>query len=420
MRRALALPAMLTAAALTLSACSEAGGEGGASGGGEKAEVVLWMYPVIPDETESREFWTQLEADFEAQNDDVDLTIELQPWDKQTETIATAIAGGTGPDLVLITPSQALGFHASSGLKPVTDLLADTDAYLPAALEAATFDGELYGVPIYHTSTSTIYNKALFEEAGVTELPDTWDEVKAAAPALAENGVAVFDYAGSPDMTLNLSFYPLLWQAGGRVFTEDGSDVAFDGPEGVEALQFLIDLQEMGGLVADAATVAGPIEGGPLGTGQTAMRTTAVRADADILAAAVGAENVEVGLPLEHAERVSFGVPGILSLTAINENEEAALAVANYIASPEVSHELQVSAGNFPARTDSVPPGDDADTQLFADALEFARSETFPNAVQVQAALKPHLQAALLGDKTAEEALADAAAEARDTIARSE
>jgi multiple sugar transport system substrate-binding protein len=423
MNRALAVPALLAAAALTLTACSDAAaGKGSANGGGEKAEVVLWMYPVIPDETASREFWTGVEADFEAENENVDLTIELQPWDKQTETIATAIAGGTGPDLVLITPSQALGFHASSGLKPVTDGIADKDAFLPAALEAATFDGDLYGIPIYHTSTSTIYNKAAFEEAGVTELPETWEEVKAAAPKLAENDVAVFDYAGSPDMTLNLSFYPLLWQAGGRVFTEDGTDVAFDSPEGVEALQFLLDLKEMGGLVEDAATIAGPIEGGPLGTGKSAMRTTAVRADVDILAAAIGEENVEVGLPLENEERVSFGVPGILALTAINEeaNEEAALAVANYLATPEVSHELQATAGNFPARTDSVPPGDDPDTQLFADALEFARSETFPNAVQVQAALKPHLQAALLGDKTAEEALADAAAEARDIIARGE
>lgn len=417
MRRALAVPALLAATALALSACGGAGGQGE---GGESSEVVLWMYPVIPDETASREFWTEVEADFEAEHEDINLTIELQPWDKQTETIATAIAANTGPDLVLITPSQALGFHASSGLKPVTDGIVDADAFLPAALDAATFDGELYGIPIYHTSTSTLYNTAAFEEAGITELPETWDEIRAAAPALAANDVAVLDYAGSPEMTLNLSFYPLLWQAGGTVFTEDGSDVAFDGPEGVEALQFLLDLQEMGGLVPDAATTTGPIEGGPLGNGDSAMRYSAVRADVDTLAAAVGAENVEVGLPLEHQERVSFGVPGILSLTAINENEEAALAVANYLATPEVSHELQMTAGAFPARTDSQPPGDDPDTQMFADALEFARSETFPQAVQVQAALKPHLQAALLGDETAEEALAAAAAEARDMIARGE
>lgn len=416
MRRAVvAVPAMLAVTALALTACS--GADGGAADG-EKSEVVLWMYPVIPDENDSREFWAGVEEDFEAEHADIDLVLELQPWDKQTETIATAIAANTGPDLVLVTPSQALGFHASSGLKPVTDGIADRDAYLPAALDAATFDGELYGIPIYHTSTSTIYNKAAFESAGVTELPTTWDEIRAVAPKLAENGVAVLDYAGSPEMTLNLSFFPLLWQAGGSVFTEDGSDVAFDGPEGVEALQFLLDLKEMGGIVPDAATITGPIEGGPLGTGKSAMRYSATRPEVDQLAAAIGEENVTVGSPLAGAEQVSFGVPGILSLTAINENEEAALTVANYLATPEVSHSLQVVAGNFPARTDSSPPGDDEYTQAFAEALEYARSETFPNAVQVQSALKPQLQAALMGDKTAEQALADAAAEARDIIAR--
>lgn len=418
MRKAVAVPAMLAAAALSLTACSGASSGGEEEASGEKAEVVLWMYPVIPDEDKSREHWAGVEEDFEAEHDDIDLVIEMQPWDKQTETIATAIAAKAGPDLVLITPSQALGFHSSSGLRPVTDGIADRDAFLPAALDAVTFDGELYGIPIYHTSTSTLYNTAAFEAAGVSELPETWDDIREAAPKLAANGVAVLDYAGSPEMTLNLSFYPLLWQAGGQVFNEDGSDVAFDGPEGVEALQFLLDLKEMGGLVADAATTTGAIEGGPLGTGKAAMRYSAVRADVDMLAAAVGEENVAVGLPLEHEEQVAFGVPGVLSLTAINENEEAALTVANYLASPEVSHELQKTAGNFPARTDSQAPGDDEYTQLFADALEFARSETMPNAVQIQSALKPHLQAALMGKKTAEQALADAAAEARETIKR--
>ena len=404
------------AALLAVAAC---GGSGDDTAGGS-AEVTVWMYPVIADQDASIDFWEQVESDFEAENDDIDLTIELQPWEGRDEKIATAIASGQGPDLVLLTPDQTLQYQVTGGLKPVDGAVEDDrDAYLETALDVVTFEDELYGVPIYHTSTTTAYNMAAFEAAGITEPPTTWDDVLAAAPALAANGVAVMDYSGSPEMTLNLSFYPLLWQAGGSVFTEDGSDVAFDGPEGLAALQFLLDLQEAGGLPADAATKANAVDGGPLGTGTAAMGYALTATDIEHMKTGVGAENVVVGAPLTDEEQASFGIPGVLALTSISDDDDAANTVAGYIASPEVSARLNDAAGTFPARTDVDPPtGDDALTAL-DDALEFAvPGEVTPSARQVMAVLSAQLQAALQGSKSAEDALADAASEARDLIAR--
>jgi multiple sugar transport system substrate-binding protein len=378
------------------------------------------MYPVIPDENASLEYWTGVEEDFEAEHSDIDLVVELQPWDNRDEKIATAIASGTGPDLVLLTPDQTLNYYSTGGLKSVDDVVADDmDAFYPSAIDAVTFDDELYGVPLYQTSTTAVYNTALFEAAGITELPTTWDEVLDAAPALAENGVAVMDYSGSPNMTLNLSFYPLLWQAGGSVFTDDGTDVAFDSPEGVAALQFLLDLQAMGGLPADAAVKANDVETGPLGLGTAAMGYALTLAEAETMMAAVGEENVVVELPLTGEEQVTFGTPGVLALTTINEDADAARTVAAYLSSPEVAGELQMASGTYPARTDIQVSDDNELTAQFLSALEFAKpGEIEPNARQVMAALGPHLQAALQGQKTAEQALDDAAAEARDLIAR--
>lgn len=404
------------AALLTVAAC---GGSDDTAGGGS-AEVTVWMYPVIPDQDASIEFWEQVEADFEAENDDIDLTIEQQPWEGRDEKIATAIASGQGPDLVLLTPDQTLQYQATGGLKPVDGAVEDDrDAFLPSALDVVTFEDELYGVPIYHTSTTTAYNMAAFEAAGIIEPPATWDDVLAAAPALAANGVAVLDYSGSPEMTLNLSFYPLLWQAGGTVFTEDGSDVAFDGPEGVAALQFLLDLQAQGGLPADAATKANTVEGGPLGTGTAAMGYALPLPEIEQMRAGVGAENVVAGAPLTGEQQVSFGIPGVLALTSISDDDEAAYEVASYVATPEVSAALNEVAGTFPARTDvDAPTGDEALTAL-NDALQYARpGEVTPSARQVMAVLSSQLQAALQGSKSAEDALADAASEARDLIAR--
>lgn len=409
---------------LALSACGggaggETGSSGGGGGGGGAATITVWMYPVVPDEEASRTYWEGVAADFNADNNDIDLVLELQPWDNRDEKIATALAAGTGPDLVLLTADQTLNYYTSGGIVPVTAALEASDAYFEPTLDSVTYDGDVYGVPIYQTSTTVMYNKQLFDEAGITELPTTWEEVLAAAPALAENGVAILDYAGASEMTLNLSFYPLLWQAGGSVFTEDGTDVAFDSPEGVSALQFLLDLQAMGGLPADAALNGGPIEGGPMGNGTAAMRYFAVKSDVDLMQTAFDEAAIVVGEPLTGVEQASFGTPGVLAVTTINEDLDAAMRVANYIASPDVSHELHVASGTYPVRTDTEAPGEDEITLAFVDALDHARpGEVVPNARQVMAALVPHLQAALQGSKAAQEALDDAAAEARDIISR--
>lgn len=416
MRKRFAITAAAMASALALTGCSG----GGDDGAGEQSTVTVWMYPVIPDENASLEYWTGVEEDFEAEHSDIDLVVELQPWDNRDEKIATAIASGTGPDLVLLTADQTLNYYSTGGLKPVDDVVADDiDAFYPSAIDAVTFDDELYGVPLYQTSTTAVYNTALFEAAGISELPTTWDDVLDAAPALAKNGVAVMDYSGSPNMTLNLSFYPLLWQAGGSVFTEDGTDIAFDSPEGVAALQFLLDLQAMGGLPADAAVKANDVETGPLGLGTAAFGYALTLAETETMMTAVGAENVAVELPLTGEEQITFGTPGVLALTTINEDEEAANTVAAYLSSPDVAGALQTASGTYPARTDISVSNDDELTTQFLEALEFAKpGEIEPNARQVMAALVPHLQAALQGQKTAEQALDDAAAEARDLISR--
>lgn len=424
MQRRITLTACAAAAALALSACS-----GGTDTPAEPAdpadvsgEVTMWMYPVIRDQAASQTYWNDIEASFEEEYPDVDLSIELQTFDQRDAQISAALAAGSGPDIVLITPDQAATYLNVGGLLPVDDAIADSrDDFFEGTLTAATFEDELYGVPLFQNVFTTAYNKAAFDAAGL-ELPETWDDIREAAPVLAEQGIAVMDYAGSAEQTLNLSFYPFLWQAGGSVFTEDGSDIAFDSEEGIEALQFLVDLKEEGALPADAATAGPAVEGAPIATGTAAMRATANLAEVGQMRAALGAENVVLGAPLAGEEQATYGNPGLLSLTSINDsdNRQAAYAVLSYLTSAEVQTSLNAAAGNFPTRTDVELQGEGADLEALSAALEVANPGE-PSAVsrQVMAILAPQIQAALAGDVTPEEALTAAAEEARDALERS-
>lgn len=415
--------ALAAVAALTLTACgANAAGSDTATDGEIAGEVTLWMYPVIRDEAASKDFWENAEAEVEKAFPDVELTIELQTFDKRDEQISAALAANSGPDIVLITPDQAATYLNVGGLLPVDEAIAEErDVFFPGTLDAATFEDELYGVPLFQNVFTTAYNKQIFDDAGIS-LPTTWDEIRDAAPALADEGIAVLDYLGTPEQTLNLTFYPFLWQAGGTVFSEDGTSVAFDSDTGVEALEFLVDLQEQGGLPADAATQSVGIEGSPIATGKVGLRSTTSLAEAEQLRAALGEENVVLGPPLTGEVQATYGNPGLLSLTSINrqENRNAAYAVLGHLTSAEFQTELNAAAGNFPSRTDVALQGEGADLEAFGAALEVANAgEANPAARQVMAVLAPYIQAALRGDLSPKEALDKAADEAQAVLDRS-
>ncbi|MGI5272824.1 extracellular solute-binding protein [Nonomuraea sp. CA-218870] len=389
----------------------------GSSSGSDKSTVTLWMYPVIGDQAKSQAFWQKVEKDFEAKNPAVDVVVDQQPWEGRQEKVTTALVSRKGFDLVVLGPDQIPQYAQQGTIEPVDDVVADAKgSYLPSSLTALTVDGKLYGVPIYQTITAPLYNKKLFADAGVEKVPETLDELKAAAPKLAANKVAILDYPGKPEVSLNQSFYPLLWANGGTVFAADGKSVAFNGPEGVASLQLLLDLKAAGGLPENAASKGNDIEGGPLAAGRTAMYHAATAGQAVQLGAAIGEENVGIGLPLEGAKRVAFGIPGGVVLAKHSENKDAAKKLATHLASPEVTGELAKESGFFPARTDVTVPDQSEQAKEFAKSLEYAfPGDTHPQARQVMSLIAPHIQAALLGQASAKEAL-DAAAEEADAL----
>ena len=413
--RKLVAAGLAAVTATVLAAC----GSGGGSAPGDKTTVTMWMYPVIEDQAKSKAFWDKVEKDFEAANPTIDAKIELQPWDGRQEKVTTALVTKKGFDLVLLGPDQVPQYAKQGTIAPLDDVVAaDKAAFRPSALAALTTEGALYGVPIYQTITAPVFDRKVFAEAGVTQLPTTWDEVKAAAPKLAANKIPILQYPGAPETTLNLSYYPILWSYGGTVFSPDGKKAAFNGPEGVQALQMLLDLQAAGGLPANAATMTNVIEGSPLAQGKSGFYHAAANVGAVQLGKAVGAENVSVGLPIEGTKRVAFGIPGGRVLAKASPSIEQAKKFAAYVASAPVASALSKESGYFTARTDATVPEQSATAKEFEKSLEFAfPGDSHPKARQVMTLLSPEIQSALQGRKSAQQALDDAAKQVDDLLA---
>ncbi|MEO6083358.1 MAG: ABC transporter substrate-binding protein [Umezawaea sp.] len=155
-------------------------------------------------------------------------------------------------------PAVAYEFGSSlSGLadRPQTqDLTAtvkddkdfDWDDLFPAGRAAATVDGKVYGVPALVDNLSLVYNKKLFDEAGVAYPTEswTWDDFRTAAARLSAPNDNRYGWAYVNDGTEDTvwRYLALLWQAGGDLLSPDGKKAAFDSAAGVQAMQLLRDM----------------------------------------------------------------------------------------------------------------------------------------------------------------------------------
>jgi ABC-type glycerol-3-phosphate transport system substrate-binding protein len=408
-------PLAAFAVVASLSAC---GGSDDPSSA--KGTVTVWMYPVIGDKQVSETYWSQVEKDFEAANAGTDLKIEQQPWDQRDQKLATAFSGGKGPDVVVLNPDQIPQYVKNGSLAPVDKVMDPVKSnFLPGALSALSVDGKIYAAPIYHTATTTMYNKKLLTKAGITTPPQTWDEIKAAAPKLKAAGVATLDYSASPSATMNLNFYPLLWQAGGSVFSEDGKKATFNEAPGVEALTFLVDLYKEGAIPKAALTNGNLIADAPLGKQQVAMGFTNSLADAKTVATTWGADNVIIGMPLKGKKQVGFGLPGGLGVNAASKNVAGAEKFLSFMIDPKQVVSLGTASGFLSPRTDAKVPTKDAEAAKFAEALQYSYpGQPNPVARQVNALLAVEMQAALTGKKTPQQALDDVAKQADDLLSR--
>ncbi|MCA9930475.1 MAG: extracellular solute-binding protein [Anaerolineales bacterium] len=153
-----------------------------------------------------------------------------------------AAPAGEGPDII-VGAHDWLGELVANGLLAPTDLGDKAADFSDVALNAFTYDGELYGMP-YMTE-----NIALFRNTDlVPDAPATWDEVMAISRELAAgNGedVEANQYGFVLPGNDAYHFYPLMTAYGGYVFgrnadgTYNPSDIGFDNPDTIEAAAFL-------------------------------------------------------------------------------------------------------------------------------------------------------------------------------------
>ena len=233
--RAFALATATSAAALLGSAASA-------------VEIEYWQY-FFDSRVKAME---QLIEKFQAANPGITVKMTHFPYADYRTKVAAAIPAGEGPDVVQLFYGWLNDYVAADLIQPLPD-----SAFPPARIDAEFFpmvqamkgeDGRYWALPTAVRSLALFYNERLLEEAGV-EPPTTLEEMIAAAKAMTK-----LDSAGNVSqvgITAGMTAQDHHWwrevlvrQFGGEPYTNDYRTVAYNSPEGVEALEFYVGMTQ--------------------------------------------------------------------------------------------------------------------------------------------------------------------------------
>ncbi|MUL43746.1 sugar ABC transporter substrate-binding protein [Streptomonospora sp. PA3] len=213
---------MAAALLLGLTACGS-GGESSAddvqAALEEGGKITVWAWePTLK----------QVVKDFEAKHEGVDVElVNAGTGPDQYSALQNAIKAGSGvPDVAQIEYFALSQFAVAESVADLSSFgAADLDGtFSTGPWNSVNLSGGVYGVPMDSGPMALFYNKDIFDEHGI-EVPTTWEEYVEAGRRLqeADSDVYITNDTGEPGLATSL-----IWQAGGKPYRVDGTDVTVD------------------------------------------------------------------------------------------------------------------------------------------------------------------------------------------------
>ncbi|MBW3097182.1 ABC transporter substrate-binding protein [Pseudohoeflea coraliihabitans] len=290
-------------------------------------------------------------------------------------------------------------------------------------------EGKTWGIPFQRSTPVMYYNKDAFKEAGLDpeSPPATWEE-------LVEMGkkLTVRDDSGNATQwgiripSSGFPYWPFQALAianGAELMNEAGTEVYFDQPAVVEALEFFVDLSKeheimAPGIVDWGATPKAFLDGETAMAITTTGNLTNIRTNATFdLGVAMLPKNKQYGVATGGGDFFLFKGHG-------EEETRAAIDFVKWATAPEQAAAWSIATGYVAPRPDiwetekmkayveEAPGALVARNQLEHAVAEFS---VYENA-RVRQILNDAIAAAIVGDKTPEQALSDAQSEADEVL----
>jgi multiple sugar transport system substrate-binding protein len=243
----------LVAVACTSSSSDSGSTNGSAGGSGAPIQLTMWHgYGKVIDNQGQTNYeaksLTDLVNQYNAMNTGVQVNLDyIGSNDHAYDKLTVALNADEAPDITYQYGTSMAALASAPGVLDLTDKVQDpnfdwTD-FSQGARDAATVDGHVYGVPALIDNLAIVYNKDLFQQAGVAPPTAnwTWSDFENAAKALTDPSKKQYGWAFPIDASEDTVWHydAMLWEAGGDILNADNTQAAFNSDAGVEALTAL-------------------------------------------------------------------------------------------------------------------------------------------------------------------------------------
>lgn len=329
--------------------------------------------------------------------------------DQQIPKILTAVVGNAAPDLLWYVPALTGQLVELEAIQPLEDWLNQSplkDQIDPALFATMTMEGHIWSIPFATNNAAIFYRPSLFEAAGMTHVPETWEELRQAAKQLTQDtdGDGQIDQQG---IVLSLGkgewtvfvWLPFVFSAGGCLNHENQPDLV--NPGAIAALQLGAKLVQDG-----SAILSSPERGYEIDNflaGKAAMQVTGPWTLPQMERAGVDFDAFP--FPVLETPAAVVGGENIFLCQTTPERTEAALEFLEYILSQEFQLDWALGTGYLPVnlkvRNSQVyqefvaqhPPLD-----IFLKQMEWARARPLiPGYTHLSENFGRAIEASLLG-----------------------
>ncbi|MGW8884159.1 ABC transporter substrate-binding protein [Streptomyces sp. NPDC055749] len=405
-----------TAAALT--GCGTGSTASGSADGPAEGEITL-LTPIFEGADGKTLLEEKILGGFRKKYPDVKVNVDYTTYAQLNEKITTGLAGGLLPDVLMMGVGWIPPFAAKKAIAELPEKLATAHDYEERVLDPSRHDGKLYALPVVLDTRIVVYRKDHFAEAGIKKTPENWAELRAVAKQLTKDGRVGFDPFS---IDLRQCWETFLFANGGQLFSEDGKKVLFTDSRGVEALQFFKDLVKDGSADYAKKTDAGAPANVQTGKASMMMSTSALWKQVTEQNPELIEEDKLGAFILANRKPAMLQGGTLASRSASSKHPAAALALVEYLASPESILGAAEQRGSVPGLRDLNDTGyvkENEFVDLSLQNLEHAVSEGGTAAwMEIREKIKPTLEPAIVGDQSAKDAIAELGRLAEAAIGR--
>lgn len=373
--------ATLAACALMASAC---GGEPAAEG---PTTVTMWARAATGGITK------ELVSKFNSSQDKVRVDLTVLPLNQEDAKFAAAVRSGSVPDIFGMNDVSVPQFVRTGALRPLNDFVASKDykaALNPGQMDLATYDGQLYGVPLMLDLSVLWYNKDLFKKAGLDpdHAPSSASEIVDAARKITKLGGKVkgFTFGGNCGGCNTFAIEPMIFATKNYIIQGEIGHQTVNIENNTAFADVLTMLKTMskenlmpaGARTEDGSTFGQDFLSGDVGITMNGLGTI-LGAHKDGFELGIG------GIPAPDGSGVStFAGGDVFVLPSAGKNAEASETFIDWVLQPQ-QQEMYPANGFTPVRTDILNDAFREKNPYVSVALEASANGYAPKSVAFQA-----------------------------------